>query len=112
MEKSKEEIEAFYKNWCKETKRSGGILIGSSIKELLFAYHSQFTQQGEQIVYVHDTINNEVVEVGSIKEAEKYAIENFTEGNEAHPDYWGFDLFIKIGTVDENCKVKLSSLIK
>lgn len=32
------EWEAFYKQWCKNTKRSGGILVGSSIRELLQAY--------------------------------------------------------------------------
>lgn len=28
-------IQEFYQEWCKKTKRSGGVLIGSSIKELL-----------------------------------------------------------------------------
>lgn len=30
---NKEQIEFIYKKWCKETKRSGGILIGKSIHE-------------------------------------------------------------------------------
>lgn len=33
--KPKVTVEQFYTDWCKRTKRSGGILIGSSIKELL-----------------------------------------------------------------------------
>lgn len=28
-------IDDFYEKWCKTTKRSGGVLIGSSIKQLL-----------------------------------------------------------------------------
>jgi hypothetical protein len=29
------EIEAVYKKWCSSTKRSGGVLIGSSIRDLM-----------------------------------------------------------------------------
>lgn len=28
-----ETFEELYKKWCKETKRSGGVLVGSSIRE-------------------------------------------------------------------------------
>ena len=38
-------IEEFYKKWCKETKRSGGVLIGSSIRELLIAFQLYNTTQ-------------------------------------------------------------------
>ena len=34
----KNNIDKFYKNWCKQTKRGGGVLVGSSIKELLEAF--------------------------------------------------------------------------
>lgn len=34
---SVEEIQKFYTDWCKQTKRNGGVLIGSSIWELLTA---------------------------------------------------------------------------
>lgn len=33
--KPKLSIDDWYKEWCKRTKRNGGVLIGSSIKELL-----------------------------------------------------------------------------
>lgn len=33
-----EEIKVWYAQWCKGTKRNGGILIGSSIQELLQAF--------------------------------------------------------------------------
>jgi hypothetical protein len=33
--KPKQTIEEFYSDWCKKTKRSGGVLIGASIRELL-----------------------------------------------------------------------------
>lgn len=42
--KPKETIDEFYQRWCKETKRSGGVLIGSSIKELLTAFRSAQTK--------------------------------------------------------------------
>ena len=29
------DIEKFYKNWCRNTQRNGGVLIGKSIRELL-----------------------------------------------------------------------------
>lgn len=32
--------EEFFKRWCNETKRSGGVLIGSSVREFLAAYES------------------------------------------------------------------------
>lgn len=32
------ELEKWYKEWCKDTGRSGGVLIGTSIKELLIAF--------------------------------------------------------------------------
>lgn len=39
--KPKPSIDEWYKKWCEKTGRNGGILIGSSIKELLsdFKYH-------------------------------------------------------------------------
>lgn len=36
-------INNFYKRWLKTTKRSGGILVGSSIKELLTEFHKEIT---------------------------------------------------------------------
>jgi hypothetical protein len=30
---SVEELRQLYKNWCKETKRNGGVLVGGSINE-------------------------------------------------------------------------------
>ncbi len=30
-----EQLEIIYKEWCKDTKRNGGVLIGASIHELL-----------------------------------------------------------------------------
>ena len=44
----KEDINEFYKNWCKNTKRNGGILIGSSIKELLTAFSYQLATDGRE----------------------------------------------------------------
>jgi hypothetical protein len=32
---SYEQLKEIYKQWCKETKRNGGVLIGPSIQELL-----------------------------------------------------------------------------
>jgi len=29
------ELEKLFEQWCKETKRSGGVLIGSSVREFL-----------------------------------------------------------------------------
>lgn len=40
-------IDNFYKKWTKETKRSGGVLIGSSIKELLTDAIREFSLSGE-----------------------------------------------------------------
>jgi len=37
----KNNIDKFYKNWCKQTKRGGGVLVGSSIKELLEAFQKE-----------------------------------------------------------------------
>lgn len=37
------QIQTWYKEWCKKTHRSGGILVGSSIKELL----NDFAEQRE-----------------------------------------------------------------
>lgn len=29
------DLDKIFKQWCKETKRSGGVLIGSSVREFL-----------------------------------------------------------------------------
>lgn len=34
-----------YKKWCKETKRSGGVLVGGSIREFFAWYESQPTDR-------------------------------------------------------------------
>jgi len=39
------EVEEFYKKWCLKTKRGGGVLIGTSIKELLEAYTQFLTHK-------------------------------------------------------------------
>jgi hypothetical protein len=39
------EVEKFYSKWCKETGRSGGVLIGKSIKELLEAFLLYYKKQ-------------------------------------------------------------------
>lgn len=41
-----EEIKKWYKQWCKTTKRSGGVLVGGSIQELLLAF-SQHVAEDE-----------------------------------------------------------------
>jgi chromosome segregation ATPase len=48
VNKRTEDINEFYKNWCKDTKRNGGILIGSSIKELLTAFGYQLATDGRE----------------------------------------------------------------
>lgn len=40
------EIEKLYKQWCKETKRGGAILIGGSIRE----FFDWLTQKGYKLV--------------------------------------------------------------
>ncbi len=35
-----EEIETLYQKWLKETKRSGGVLMGSSIREFFQYLHN------------------------------------------------------------------------
>lgn len=50
-------------------------------------------------LFVRDTIEGEFIEVGSLEEARKYVIENFTEGNTMHPDFFSFDVFKKVGDV-------------
>lgn len=42
---TKVSIEEFYKQWCKDTKRGGGVLIGTSIRELLEAYTQWYNKQ-------------------------------------------------------------------
>jgi hypothetical protein len=37
-EESAKGVDEFYKSWCKDTKRNGGVLISSSIKEVLTAF--------------------------------------------------------------------------
>lgn len=37
---NEKQIEEWYRNWCKETERGGGILIGHSIRELLLAFNN------------------------------------------------------------------------
>jgi hypothetical protein len=59
-------------------------------------------------LFMHDTINNELLEIGTLKGAEAYCLECYTEGKTTHPDFWGFDLFVKVGRVDSNCKASLS----
>lgn len=39
-----EQIKKWYARWCNETKRNGGILIGSSIQELLQAFAKKLNQ--------------------------------------------------------------------
>ena len=34
---NEKDIKIWYEKWCKKTKRNGGVLIGSSIRELLVA---------------------------------------------------------------------------
>lgn len=41
--------EEFFKTWCNETKRSGGVLIGSSVREFLAAYESHIGVLRERV---------------------------------------------------------------
>lgn len=43
----KQTIQEFYSQWCKDTKRSGGVLIGSSIKELLSDFAVKMKPKGQ-----------------------------------------------------------------
>jgi FtsZ-binding cell division protein ZapB len=44
----KVDIDSFYEKWKKETKRNGGVLIGSSIKELLNDFYKLLQPQVEE----------------------------------------------------------------
>lgn len=35
------EVDKWFKDWCKTTHRNGGILVGSSIKELLYSLNGK-----------------------------------------------------------------------
>jgi hypothetical protein len=69
--------EQFYKKWCKETKRNGGTLIGSSIQELLEAHKKHLTDFKEDDIealsFDSDSGWNEVERYGWA-EGFKYAI--------------------------------------
>lgn len=43
----KESLVKFYKTWCKQTGRSGGILLGRSVREFLVALESFIEQEVE-----------------------------------------------------------------
>lgn len=42
-------IAEFYPKWCKETNRNGGVLIGKSIKELLWSFLQYPKEQNAQV---------------------------------------------------------------
>src|SRR6185312_5209855 len=42
---AEEVVKKFYSQWCKDTKRNGGILIGSSIKELLTDFANKIVNE-------------------------------------------------------------------
>ena len=48
---------------------------------------------------MHDTIDGEMVEVGSIKEARDYVKESYVEGTSMHPDFASFNVYEKVGEV-------------
>ncbi len=43
----KRELESLFKQWCKETERSGGVLLGKSLREF-FEYVELKTKQDER----------------------------------------------------------------
>jgi len=43
------EINALFKEWCRDTNRSGGVLVGSSIKELLLWITPKIYEKGLEI---------------------------------------------------------------
>ncbi len=47
-------LQDIFEKWCKETKRSGGVLVGSSIRE--FIVHAQQIIDKEDIKNVKDEI--------------------------------------------------------
>jgi len=44
LNSEKKPIHEYYKDWCKETKRNGGVLIGSSIKEFFDWYENKISE--------------------------------------------------------------------
>lgn len=57
---SAEQRNNFYSNWCKETKRNGGTLIGKSIDELMIAFEKHLADQS--------TLHSEGVKSGGVSE--------------------------------------------
>lgn len=43
-------VKKFYASWCKQTKRGGSVLVGSSIRELLTDAHAANSQELARIV--------------------------------------------------------------
>jgi len=46
------DIEMWYKQWCNETKRSGGVLISTSIKELLMSFSQWQASQSPSLPFL------------------------------------------------------------
>lgn len=59
------DLHDLYKQWCKETKRSGGVLVGSSIKE----WH----------IYLQDHLNARLQAQGIMEALEE--VEEIKKGN-------------------------------
>ena len=62
-----------YKQWCKETKRSGGVLVGSSIQEFL-AYAQRVIDAPKTAQLNFTILTKEEVEAGRPKDAYDYLL--------------------------------------
>jgi hypothetical protein len=49
---------------------------------------------------IYDDICNEMVEVDSLRDARKYVMSEYTEGEAMHPDFSSFDVYQKVGSID------------
>lgn len=61
----------------------------------------------DELLYLYDSINGGMESFENEKELQKFIIDNFTEGNEAHPDIDTLKIYKMIGEVSLNEKDEL-----
>ncbi len=61
MKDTIDNVDEFYKEWIKKTKRNGGVLIGSSIKELLRDFEQRQAPQQLPVDYEAIELLKEVI---------------------------------------------------
>src|ERR1039457_6175814 len=54
------EIEGFFKQWKKRTKRNGGVLIGQSIKELLIDFNGEIMLKSSANIIDENSSDEEI----------------------------------------------------